>query len=257
MKQQLQLFRFQQDGHLEDVRTVDIDGEIWFVASDVARVLGYKRPVEAVRQHCKEKGTVKHRIPTSSGDQEVLLINEGNVYRLIVKSTLPAAEAFEEWLFNEVIPSIRKTGGYGINRVEQPNFIIRYMQNAMKIPTGHFSVITELYVRLYARLEYVGYVIPNKGFMGKEIRPDVSVGSCFSRYLKDNYPSAPEAFDTYPHEFPNGKVVDARIYPNELLPAFIKYIDEVWIPNNAEQYFMDRDRKALDYLPKLLPNSAA
>ncbi|MGN6418280.1 MAG: BRO-N domain-containing protein [Pseudobacter sp.] len=258
MSNQILLFKFEQDGHFERVRTISIDGEIHFVAADITSALGYANASKAIADHCKEKGiTKRYPLSTKGGIQHVTLINEPNLYRLIAKSNLPAAEEFEEWIFEKVIPTIRKKGSYGIDRVETPNFIIRYMQNATKIPTGHFSVLTELFVRLYARFEHAGYVIPNKGFMGKEIRPDVSVGRCFSGYLKDNYPSAPEVFDTYPHEFPSGKVVDARVYPNELLPAFIKYVDEVWIPNNAEQYFIDRDRKALDYLPKLLPNSAA
>src|SRR5688500_8860841 len=103
---QLRMFKYEENNHFNDLRTVEIDGEIWFVATDVATVLGYKRPIEAIRQHCKEKGTVKHRIPTKSGEQTMLLINEPNVYRLIVKSQLPSAEKFEEWLFEEVLPAI-------------------------------------------------------------------------------------------------------------------------------------------------------
>ena len=183
------------------------------------------------------------------------IINEANVYRLIVKSALPSAEKFEVWIFEEVIPSIRKTGGYGIDRKRTPNFIVRYFENAGKIPFGFFSVITELYVRLYAKLEHVGYQIPDKGFAGKEIRPDNSVGRCFAAYLKDNYPSAPQEFETYKHRFPSGYEVDARLYELELLPIFIRYVEEVWIPQKAEAYFHERDRMALEYLPKLLPEA--
>lgn len=252
MATQLQFFKFEHGGHFESIRTVVIDGEIWFVGADVAAVLGYKRPVETIRQHCKPKGTTKHRILTGGGMQEVVLINEGNVYRLIVKSTLPSAERFEEWLFDEVIPSIRKKGGYGIDRYETPNFIIRYFENFNKIEAGHFSVITELYIRLYARFEHIGYKIPNKAWDGREIRPDVSVGQCFAKYLRDNYPSAPSEFKTYTHSYPNGIEVEARMYPNMLLSIFADFVDLVWIPKNAEKYFYERDRKALDYLPKLL-----
>jgi prophage antirepressor-like protein len=122
----------------------------------VANLLGYKRANDAVRQHCKDKGTVKRRIPTKQGEQEMLLINEGNVYRLIVKSQLPSAERFEEWLFETVLPSIRETGSYseGINRVETPNFVLRYFQNFDRVERGRFSVITELFVRLYGRFEH-------------------------------------------------------------------------------------------------------
>jgi prophage antirepressor-like protein len=256
---QLLVFKYEEENHFNDFRTVEIDGEIWFVANDVAALLGYKRPNEAVRQHCKEKGTVKHRIPTNSGEQEMLLINEPNVYRLIVKSQLPSAEKFEEWLFGEVLPSIRKTGGYshGINRIEPPNFVIRYMENFDHVDRDYFSVINELYVRLYARLEHAGYKIPNKAANGKEIRPDVSVGRCFAQWLRDNHPDVAENYKTYTHVFPtSGLEVEARQYPVELMHYFIKFVDNVWIPKNAEQYFKERDLKALDYLPKLLKNSA-
>jgi hypothetical protein len=74
----------------------------------------------------------------------------------------------------------------------------------------------------------------------------------FANYLKANYPSAPDEFEKYIHKFESGLTVEARLYPLELISIFIRYIDEVWIPNNAEGYFKDRDRKALDYLPKLL-----
>lgn len=199
---------------------------------------------------------MKRRLPSPSGEQDFTIINEPNVYRLIVKSALPAAEKFEAWIFEEVIPSIRKHGGYGINRIETPNFIIRYMENYNKIPVGFFSVITELYVRLYARFEHVGYRIPNKAIDGKEIRPDNSVGKCFAAYLRENFPSAPTEFQMYDHTFPSGFTVEARLYPLHLLPIFIEYVDTVWIPKRAEDYFYPRDRKALDFLPKLLPPAA-
>ena len=252
---QLSIFKYNAGDHFDAVRTVEIDGEIWFVASDVAKVLGYSNPWDAVGKHCKPKGLAKREVPTTSGNQAMTIINEPNVYRLIVKSQLPSAEKFEAWIFEEVIPSIRKHGSYGIDRSRTPNFIIRYFENATKIPNGYFSVITELYVRLYAKLEHAGYQIPDKGFMGKEIRPDASVGKCFAGFLRDNYPSAPQEFETYKHRFPNGVEVDARLYELELLPIFIRYVEEVWIPERAEAYFYDRDRKALDYLPKLLPGS--
>ncbi len=95
------------------VRTMrDEKGEVLFCASDVAKALGYKRANEAVSAHAK--GTVKHRTPTSGGIQELTWIYEPDMYRLITKSKLPAAEKFEKWVFEEVLPSIRKTGGYNV-----------------------------------------------------------------------------------------------------------------------------------------------
>ena len=94
------------------IRVQVINGEPWFVAKDAARILGYANPRKAIGDHCKEKG-VTFRYPlTKGGVQKLKFINEGNLYRLIVNSTLPAAEEFEEWLFNEVLPSIRRKGYY-------------------------------------------------------------------------------------------------------------------------------------------------
>ncbi|MAY72053.1 MAG: transporter [Halomonas sp.] len=94
------------------VRVIQKDGEPWFVAKDVAETLGYSRARDAIKQHCK--GAVKHRLPSASGYQETMLIPERDVYRLIMRSKLPEAEAFEEWVVGEVLPSIRKTGHYKI-----------------------------------------------------------------------------------------------------------------------------------------------
>lgn len=91
-------------------RSKTLEGEPWFVAADVCRALGYVRPADALAQHCK--GSVKRRLLTMGGEQDVKFIPEGDVYRLITHSKLPAAEKFESWVFDEVIPSIRKTGGY-------------------------------------------------------------------------------------------------------------------------------------------------
>ena len=105
---------FEFEAH--QVRIVEIDGEPWFVAKDVAEVLGYARPRDAVADHCK--GAAKHRLPTPGGMQVVAVIPERDVYRLIIRSNLPEAERFEEWVVGEVLPSIRKTGSYTHQRKE-------------------------------------------------------------------------------------------------------------------------------------------
>lgn len=92
------------------VRVVEKDGEPFFVAKDVAELLGYARPTKAVQDHCK--GVLKWDTPTEGGIQEMSIIPERDVYRLIMKSKLPAAEQFEEWVVGTVLPSIRKNGGY-------------------------------------------------------------------------------------------------------------------------------------------------
>ena len=104
---ELQIFNNEEFG---EIRTIEIDGKPYFMASDIAKALGYARPNDAVSAHCR--ATVKHSIPISGKLQEVNFIPEGDIYRLIMKSQLPAAERFESWVFDEVIPTIRKTGGY-------------------------------------------------------------------------------------------------------------------------------------------------
>lgn len=96
-----------------NIRTAIIDGEPWFVAKDVAEALGYANPNDAIKQHCKDGVAKRYPILDALGrTQEVRIIREPDLYRLIVGSTLPAAQKFEAWIFEEVLPTIRKTGGY-------------------------------------------------------------------------------------------------------------------------------------------------
>lgn len=94
------------------VRAVEIDGAPWFVGKDVAEALGYADPTNAMKQHCR--GVVKrHPIVDGLGRiQEARIISEPDLFRLVANSRLPDAERFERWIFEEVLPSIRKTGGY-------------------------------------------------------------------------------------------------------------------------------------------------
>jgi prophage antirepressor-like protein len=252
---QLMAFNFQSDKEtmFSQMRTVEINGDLWFVGSDVAKILGYKRPSDAIRQHCKERGTVKHRIPAGTGHAETLFINEANVYRLIIKSNLPAADKFEDWLFEEVVPSIRQKGYYGsIDRVQLPNFITRYKDNFHKLPKDHFSVISEMFARLHIEFEKVGYQIPDRGITGTQMMPDISVGKGFAKFLKDQDSEYWNKHKKYTHSFPDGREVRANMYHINALPEFIRYINDTWIPQRAQIYFKDKDPLALDYLPKLI-----
>lgn len=95
-----------------DVRTVEKDGNIWFVGKDVAEALGYARTADAVKAHidADDKGVCV--LPTPGGRQETTIINESGLYSLVLSSKLPKAKAFKRWITSEVIPSIRKTGSY-------------------------------------------------------------------------------------------------------------------------------------------------
>ncbi|MGO3123656.1 MAG: BRO-N domain-containing protein, partial [Advenella sp.] len=95
------------------IRAVEIDGEPWFVGKDVAEALGYVNASDAISKHCK--GVAKrYPLPTAGGKQEIRIINEPDLFRLVVNSQLPSADKFERWVFEEVLPTIRKTGGYQV-----------------------------------------------------------------------------------------------------------------------------------------------
>ena len=122
---QLSTFNF----HNSPVRTItDPKGEIWFCGTDVCNILGYVNPRDAISKHCKVGGVAKRDTPTTSGNQEITFINEPNLYGLIIKSRKPEAERFEAWVFEEVLPQIRKTGSYSQNTHE-----IRPLEITLKV----------------------------------------------------------------------------------------------------------------------------
>ena len=104
---ELQIFNNEEFG---SVRTITKDNKTYFVGNDVAKALGYSETAKAIRTHCK--GVSEMDIPTNGGVQTMKMITEGDIYRLVIKSQLPQAEKFESWVFDNVLPSIRKNGGY-------------------------------------------------------------------------------------------------------------------------------------------------
>ncbi len=104
---ELQVFNNAQFG---EIRMIEEDGKVLFCAKDIATALGYAVPKDAITAYCK--GAVKRRLLTNGGEQDAKFIPEGDVYRLITHSKLPGAEQFESWIFDEVLPAIRKTGKY-------------------------------------------------------------------------------------------------------------------------------------------------
>ncbi|TDF86285.1 BRO family protein [Pseudomonas sp. H9] len=90
----------------------EADGEYWFCAKDVCSVLGYRNDTDSVKAHCREAGVAKRDLSSSGQRRELTFINEGNLYRLIVKSRKEEAQCFESWVCNEVLPALRRTGSY-------------------------------------------------------------------------------------------------------------------------------------------------
>lgn len=105
-----EIMNFEFDGN--NVRTMQINGEAWFVGKDVATVLGYARTADAVRKHVDEEDRGVSNLATPSGEQSMTIINESGLYSLIISSKLPAAKKFKRWVTSEVLPAIRKYGAY-------------------------------------------------------------------------------------------------------------------------------------------------
>ena len=112
MANDIQIFNSDEFG---SVRTLTIGGEPWFVGKDVAEVLGYAKPLNALSVHVDGDDSLKQGLTDSMGRvQDTILINESGLYSLILSSKLPTAKKFKHWVTSEVLPSIRKTGGYTV-----------------------------------------------------------------------------------------------------------------------------------------------
>lgn len=131
---------------------------------------------------------------------------------------------------------------------ELPFHLRRYLANQNNVPSGHFSILTELTLCLIAPMEALGYRLPEK------LWPDISSGRIFAKFLRDDHGIDTDAMPTYLHTFEDHRAaVYAKAYPETLLPHFRRHFREVWFPQHAARYFSERDSTALSYLPRLLP----
>lgn len=98
------------------IRVEEIGQAPWFVGKDIAEILGYANPLKAIREHVDDEDKGVNETVTPGGRQQMVIINESGLYSLILSSKLPKAKEFKRWITNEVIPSIRKNGGYIANQ---------------------------------------------------------------------------------------------------------------------------------------------
>lgn len=129
MNENLNIWEYEQ----HEIRTIEKDGEPWFVGKDVAAVLGYSNTRDAIARHVDEEDKATVGIHDGSQMRDVVVINESGLYSLILSSKLPTAKKFKRWVTNEVLPSIRKHGAY-MNRqtiekmLASPDFLIQLGQ---------------------------------------------------------------------------------------------------------------------------------
>lgn len=148
----LQIFNSQEFGN---VRTVTIDGEPWFVGKDVAEALGFTNPRDAISTHVFDEDKGVESIDTLGGKQKMTVVNESGLYALIFGSRLKSAQRFKHWVTSEVLPEVRKTGGYQkqlspvemmrlqLGMIDDHESRIENLENNMTIDYGQQQVLGE------------------------------------------------------------------------------------------------------------------
>lgn len=163
--QALQRFQNSQFGDLE-ILTIEV--KQWFRAINVAETLGYTNPRKAIRDHAKERGvTIRSVIDSLGRNQNKKFIDEGNLYRLISRSKLPQAEQFEEWVFDDVLPAIRKHGIYATDNVieqtlKDPDYIITVLTEYKKEKEQNLLLQQEI-GELKPKADYVDEILKSTG----------------------------------------------------------------------------------------------
>ena len=157
----LQIFAFEGT---DEIRTLLINDEPYFVANDIARSLGYKNPSDATNKYCK-RSTKTWGSDSLGRQQEFKVIPESDMYRLIIKSNLPQAERFEEWVMEEVLPTIRKHGMYATeDLLNNPDLLIQVATQLKEERTNR--LIAEQRVNeLQPKADYYDKILANKSLM--------------------------------------------------------------------------------------------
>ncbi len=167
MSRGLQIFENEEFG---EIRTVLIDDILYFVATDIAKALGYKKPNDAINRHCRY--TTKHSIPHPQNPEKELVVNcipESDLYRLTVNSELPSAQKFEEWVYEEILPSIRKHGAYMTpEKIEEvlmdPDTIIQ-LATQLKEERALVQKQRQIIGELKPKADYTDLILKNKGLV--------------------------------------------------------------------------------------------
>jgi prophage antirepressor-like protein len=242
------------------VRTVLIDGEVLFVAKDVCDILNLTTITLALERVSKDD-LRETQVTDSSGRQQLTkIVNEKGLYKLLFESRKPEAEKIKQWLASEVMPSIRKTGGYvapgARPQIHTPEFVKRFHDNSNRTHPGYFSVISELYIRFHGKLELMGYIMPDRDEDGNtELRPDISVGRHFAKYLREKYHDEEIGYRMYWNYFRNAPQREVAEYALRYLGDFAEFVENIWIPEHAEKYFKKRAPAALPAIKNAFAHS--
>ena len=175
-----------------EIRTLEQDDKPLFCGSDVAKALGYAIPSKAINTHCK--GVSKMEVPTNGGIQQMLFITEGDLYRLIVNSKLPSAEKFERWVFDDVLPTVRKHGLYAKEELlNDPDLFISALQKLKaekernKFLELENAQSRQIICELQPKASYYDLILQNKSVIPvSQIAKDYGMsGKAFNKMLHD------------------------------------------------------------------------
>ncbi|HEY9835364.1 MAG TPA: Bro-N domain-containing protein [Vampirovibrionales bacterium] len=227
----LSVFTFQT----QQVRVVTIEGEPWFVAKDLCMILEQPN-ISQVMSRLKEYEKGIHNLDTPGGNQDLLCISESGLYRIVLTSRKPQAEPFQDWVCQEVLPSIRKTGQYAITNEPTPKPVLgAYMErvetmfeNAHRIPEGYWCVLHEASQLLVYVEGYLKLPVDRADLL------DGSIGLAWSKY-RDDKEWAGERIK-FSYQFPDGRWCNPWCYQWPELVPFRSWLDATYKPQLLPKY---------------------
>lgn len=155
---------------------------------------------------------------------------------LSAEFAVQVSEWVYEWMSGKSTPHARLL----------PYHIQRHMMNQSGVPAGYFSILQEMTFMLIAPLEQAGYELPER------MVPDISMGRFLCKHLRDQLGVDTDTLPVYSHNYPDGRIVEAKLYPNEYLAEFRRIIQSEWLPKRSSAYFKDRDPVSLPYLDRVV-----
>lgn len=227
---QMQVFKNEEFGK---VRIVVIDGKEYFYGVDIATSLGYERPSKAISDHCK--GILKQDTIKNEGGYPEKLISEGDVYRLIIKSKLPSAQKFEQWVCDEVLPTIRKTGGFIANSDLMVNTYFGALDDS------HKQLVKGLFENIEAQQKKITYLQNENDALSKDIlewADESVINALVRRYSANSSSNFGEAWIQFKKDL-------LYKYSINLNTRITNYLNETGKKTKPKTLSMLRDREEL------------
>lgn len=209
------------------IRTLEIDGEPWFVGKDVATILGYVDVNKAVAMHVDDEDKkLNDKTSSSFGQRGATIINESGMYSLVLGSKLPSAKKFKRWITSEVLPSIRKTGGYNTEELENIKSELSEIRTELIKATKPKKTYSFWFSRMHPKYKLIEESLGiTRGALYREILKELT-----NRYDLDTFQIEKD------YLFENG--LD-KCYPLDPYQAVAQY--RLFIEEIIDKYLLDND----------------